>query len=451
MKLSKIDRAALSLAAVLLLALAVVLWRGDQVGVPITSIAPAGGTQAAASAPIVIEFGQRMNAASVQAHFSVTPDVPGKFFWNENSMYFLSDAPLQEGQHYLVHLAKGAQGQIGHDLLADLDWDFDVRAPGIAFLRQAIAGYELWAQPDLKGDLVQLSPADGVFDYTVSGDGENLIFSVVNEESGIDLWIVSRNGGDARILLACGADRCFAPAASRTGRIAYSRVPAPLSPAEPYGPPRTWLFDARTGETVRLHADTQKIGYGPTWSPDAQHLAYYDGIASRIVVLDMRNGNETYLPSRAGVMGTWSPDGGQMLYYDTVSTASSAVNQIYRANFATQDVLPFFDPQPTDADYSEPVLSPDGLWVAIKVHPLGGDFSEQLWVVPQDGSYAMVAVDEPGYLYSSYSWSPDSQRLLYHRLTLGSAEREPQVWVWDRATATSTLLADEASAPSWLP
>jgi len=44
---------------------------------------------------------------------------------------------------------------------------------------------------------------------------------------------------------------------------------------------------------------------------------------SRIVVLDMRNGNETYLPSRAGVMGTWSSDGGQMLYYDTVSTATT--------------------------------------------------------------------------------------------------------------------------------
>jgi Tol biopolymer transport system component len=298
---------------------------------------------------------------------------------------------------------------------------------------------------------VQLSPADGVFDYTVAADGDSLIFSVVNADSGIDLWTVERDGSNARMLLQCGADRCFAPAVSRTGQIAYSRIPAPLTPTEPYGAPRTWLLNPRTGETVRLHADTQKIGYGPSWSPDAQHLAYYDGIAAQLVVLDMRNGNETYLPSKAGVMGSWTPSGAQMIYFDTVNTSQAALNQLYRANFETQDVLPFFDPQPTDANYSEPVVSPDGEWVAVKVRSLAGDFSEQLWVFPLDGAYAMVAVDEPGYLYSSYSWSSDSQRLLFHRLQLGSAERQPQIWVWDRQTATQTLLVDDASAPLWLP
>ena len=163
-----VDRIVWAVAAGLLAAIALVLWRGDQVGVPVLSTAPAAGSPAAASAPIEIEFGQRMNAASVQSHFTITPQVDGKFLWNENSLYFLPDAPLEEDQHYLVHLAKGAQGQVGHDLLADLDWGFDVRVAGVAFLRQAASGYELWAVPDLKGEPVQLSPADGVFDYTVA-------------------------------------------------------------------------------------------------------------------------------------------------------------------------------------------------------------------------------------------------------------------------------------------
>src|SRR5690606_14928073 len=104
-----------------------------------------------------------------------------------------------------------------------------------------------------------------------------------------------------------------------------------------------------------LHADTQKIGYGPTWSPDGQRLAYYDGIASRLVVLNILTGDEVYLPTRAGVMGSWSPDNEYMLFFDTdIQENGQPINHILRANFSTQDVLPFFDPQPQDADYSGP-------------------------------------------------------------------------------------------------
>jgi len=448
----RLDKAATLVACGLLAAIALVLWRGDRVGVVILHTAPGDGGQAAATAPIVIEFAQRMNAASVQASFSIVPAVEGKFVWEENTLYFLPMQPLVVGQQYTVTLAQGAQGQIAHDLLQDMQFSFAVRPAGVAFLRLARSGYTLWVAPELGDEPQQLSPGDAVFDFTVTEDGEQLIFSVVNEEAGIDLWIVSRGGGDARMLLNCGPDRCYAPDASRTGRVAYNRVLAPLTPSEPYGPPRVWLLDLRNGETLRLHADTQKIGYGPTWSPDGQRLAYYDGVAARLVVLNILTGEEIYLPSRAGVMGSWSPDIAYMLFYDTATQANGQpINQILRANFATQDILPFFDPQPQDADYSGPVVSPNGEWVALKVRSLENLANEQLWVLPPDGSYAMVAVEEGGYLYSNYQWGSDSSSLLYHRLRLGSADSQPSVWLWERSQGASRLLLGDASQPLWLP
>lgn len=447
----KLDKAVALAALGLLAAIALVLWRGDRVGVVILSSRPGDGSQAAATAPIVIEFAQRMDAASVQQHFSITPEVQGQFIWEGNTLYFLPAAPLPVGQEFTVSLAQGARGQLAHDLLADYRFSFTVRPAGFAFVRLAASGYSLWSMPSLETAPRQLSPRDGVFDFAVTPDGEQVVFSVVNEQSGIDLWVTGRAGGQARLLLDCGPDRCFAPDASPSGRIAYSRVLAPLSPAEPYGPPRVWLLDPETGETLRLHADTQKIGFGPTWSPDGRWLAYYDGIASRLVVLNIQNGQEVYLPSAAGVMGSWSPASDYMLFYDTISRDGQPVSQIYRAHFDTQDVLPFFDPQPADADYSGPVVSPDGQWVAIKVRALDDFASEQLWVLPADGSYALVAVEASGYLYSGYQWGSDSASLLYHRLQLGSADSQPSVWLWQRSTGASRLLAEEANQPAWLP
>ncbi len=437
-------------ALALLAGLALVLWRGDQVSVVIVRTAPAAGGQAAASAPVVIEFGQRMNIASVEQNFGIEPAVEGKFVWNETTLYFMPSQPFEVGEQYTVTMGRGAQGLIAHELLEDLRISFEVRPPGVAFLRLAAVGYTLWAMPDLAAEPVQLSPGDGVFDFTVASDGESLIFSVVNEQSGIDLWAVSRHGGDAHILLECGADRCFAPS-QRAGRIAYTRVLAPMTPAEPYGPPRVWLFDPQSGTTVRLHADSQKIGFGPSWSPDGRRLAYFDGGNGRLVVLDMLTGEEVHIPTLAGVVGSWSPEGEYMLFFDTLVMDGRPVNQIYRANFSTQDVLPFFDPQPLDADYSGPVISPDGQWVALKVRDLEDLSSEQLWLLPPDGSYAMVAVEESGYLYSRYLWRSDSQALLYHRLTLGSAESSPSVWLWERSTGRSRLLVEDANQPLWLP
>jgi Tol biopolymer transport system component len=202
---------------------------------------------------------------------------------------------------------------------------------------------------------------------------------------------------------------------------------------------------------VRIYADTQKIGVGPSWSPDANHLAYYDGVQARIVVLDVLNGNETYLPSVAGVMGSWSPDGKQMIYFDTQTVSNVSVNLLYRADFETQDVLPFFDPQPTDADYSNPAVSPDGAWVAMRVRSREQGSDDQVWITPADGSFATVVTDEPGYLYSNYSWDPWAKNLLYYRLQLRGAGHRPEIWLWLRETGATGLLVEDGNSPLWLP
>ncbi|MCW5876906.1 MAG: hypothetical protein KIS85_08490 [Anaerolineales bacterium] len=450
-RFSPLDLAVASLSVVLLAALGLVLWRGDQVGVSILGFAPAERGLAAASAPVWIAFGDAMDTQSVESRLTIEPKVEGKLIWRGNVIYFLPQQSLTPGETYILRLAAGAQTEFGHLLAEDLTWSFGVREAGVVFLRDTGGHAELWALHSLGGSPRQLTETDGVFDFAVSVDGEQILYSLFNNLSGIDLWLVDREGRSNRLLLDCGADRCYAADWSVDGRIAYSRAPGPLNPGEGYGAPRTWLLDPNTGETVRLHADTQKIGYGPSWSPDAGRLAYFDGVQSRIVVVDMLSGQETHLPSRVGVVGSWTWDGGQMLYYDTLLVEGQALNAVFRVDFVTQDILPFFDPQPQDGDYSNPVLSPDGEWVALRVRPAAGGVADQIWVTPMDGRFALTADDTAASLFADLSWDPGSQYLLYHRMQLGAADPAPEVWIWDRLSAQNRLLARDASAPAWLP
>lgn len=452
MRFTRFDYTVWATLATLSLALAILVWRGDTVGVGVLRALPEAGSAAGATAPVVIEFAQRMDTQSAEAHFEIDPPVQGRFVWRENSLYFLPSEAWQVGETYTVSVRAGAESQLGHQVLEDLNWSFTVREPGYAYLHESSGGFELWGSLSLDEPAGALSHSGGrIFDYTVSADGNELVYSVVNDENGIDLWIVQRDGADERLLHDCGADRCYAADWSPDGQIAYNRASAPLTPTDPYSPPRVWLLDPLTGETLRLHADTQKIGYGPSWSPDAARLAYYDGIQSRIVILDVRTGDEVYLPSRAGVVGSWSADGAQMLFYDTQPLEGGVVNLIYRADLQTQDILPFFDPQPTDANYSDPTVSPDDAWVAVKVKPFDTEPGDQVWVMPADGRFGNVVSEEPGFLFTSVKWDPASKRLLLSRLQLGGADRAPQVWLWDKETAQLTLLAEEASSAAWLP
>lgn len=451
-RFGRLDIAVGALSLCLLAVLGLVLWRGDQVGVSVLAVSPLDGAAAAASAPVAITFGEAMDAASVESRFSLQPQTAGDFIWRDNTLYFLPEQAFAEGQTYTVRLASGASTYLGHVLAEELSWSFTTRSPGMAFMRSSDQGAELWTLTDLEGAPRQVTDMAGdVFDFAVSVDGQQILYSAFNEQAGIDLWLVDRQGEDNRMVLNCGLDRCYAPDWSADGRVAYSRAPGPLNPGEGYGAPRIWLLEPATGQSVRLHADTQKIGYGPSWSPDAGRLAYYDGVQNRIVVVDMLSGQETYLPSRVGVVGSWMPDGDQMLYYDTKLADGLALYTIFRADFSTADILPFFEPQPADGDYSMPTLSPSGEWVALRVRPADGGPADQVWVTPADGRFALTAAETEASLFFDLSWDPQSRYLLYHRMQLGVGNPVPEVWVWDRSSGTTRLLVRDASAPAWLP
>ncbi len=452
MAYTRFDRIVWAVLGLLVLAIAGVMLAGDHVGVGLDLLSPSGEGQAAASAPLVLRFDQPMVAASLEGRLRIQPEVPYRTHWQEQTLIIQPQSPWQVGETYTLSLEAGVESQLGHQLLEDYAYTFTVREPGLAFLVETDQGRELWAASTLGEDPARLSsPGHSVFDFGVAPDGERLVYSTANEGGGLDLVQVTRDG-QADLLLNCGLDRCTNPAWSPDGsQIAYSRAPAGLDEGQPYGPLRVWLLDVFSGETFRLHADTQKLGYSPVWSPDGGRLAYFNGVEGRIVVVDMQSGDETYLPTGSGAAGTWSPDGQHMLFYDIQTVGGQALNVIYRADFANQDVLPLFDPLPSDASYSSPAWSPDGEWVAFRVRPLEVGPGDQVWITPADGAYALVVSGDEGYIHSDLEWDSSGQRLLFKRIALGVSFPDQEIWLWTREDNQLEQVVPDGTMPVWLP
>lgn len=451
MKLSRFDYVVWGAIALAVLALAGVLLLGDQIGAQVAGTLPSDGGEVGGAGRIGLEFVQPMQAESVESRFSVQPATSGQFSWDGQTVWFTPDGPLEPGQQYTARLEAGAVSAQGRLTKADVVWRFTVRQPSILYIAPTDAR-ELWRKP-LDGEPEQLTSTGGnVYDFAVSPDGEQIAYSVVNDENGVDLWLMTDRGADGHILVDCKLDRCSVPSWSPDGkRLAYSRENAGIAPGAPPGPPRAWLADSATGQTTTLYEDQQVLGYGPSWSPDGRRIALLDGIVGGIRVLDLQTQEELILPTQMGLVGSWSPDGNRMLFNDLSLTESQPLVKMFLADFTTRQINAAFDQSATPMDYGMPSWSPSGEWIAVGVRLADGGPGSQLWIMRPDGSEARAVTSDPQYTCGSFHWDSWGRNIVFQRFELGVPFAKPEIMLWSAGTGGIQVIARDASLPNWLP
>jgi Tol biopolymer transport system component len=451
-KLERFDLIVVGVLGLIGLGIGAVLLIGDQVGARVVSTQPEAGGQVSAFGHVVVEFGQDMNQASVESALTIDPPAQGKFIWQDKTVTFIPSEPFQRGVTYTARLGTGAASDNGQQVKQERTWQFSVREAAIIYVAPASEARELWVQP-LDGEARAITATNGkLYDFAVSPTGERIVFTMVNEQNGIDIWIMNRDGSDQRVIVDCGGDRCTVPDWSPDEtRLAYSREGAGITPQAPRSPPRVWVYDFLNNQTTQLYSDTQLLGYGPSWSPDGRRIAAWDGSVGGIRVVELASGDMMLLKSQSGMVGTWSPDGATMLYNELSFVAEQTYVKMFMADFATKQVQPAFVEEQTLVDYSVPVWAPSGEWIAAGIKTPSSGLGTQLWVMRPDGSEGFPVADELKYTYGSYRWNAWSDALVFQRYELELPFAKPEVMLWSKADNTITVLATDASMPTWLP
>jgi TolB protein len=451
MKFDRFDVTVWGVLGFLVLALLAVIGLGNQIGARVIRAFPESGAEVGGGTRVGIEFAQPMQARTVEAHFEIEPTVSGRFEWTGRTAWFVPARPFQPGVPYTARLRAGSVSQGGQTVRRDVAWQFRARAPWVVYISPANGPRQVWRAPVTGVAPQQLTDVGtNVYDLAVSTADGQIAYSVVNDARGTDLWVMDADGGGQRLLVACGAGLCSTPAWSPDGtRIAYSRESEGLAPDAPTGPPRVWVVDAATGQTAPVYADSQVLGFGPSWSPDGSRLAAVDGSTSSIRVLDLKTSEEMLLPTLMGAMGAWSPDSHQMLYNTLTLAEQRPLISLHLADLTTQQIELVLEP--SSADYGYPAWSPTGDWVVVSVRLPDSGPSRQLWLMRPDGSEGRPIVNDPRYTHSAYSWDPWGDALVFQRFEAQTPFPVPQVVVWHMATGESTLLAQDATQAVWQP
>lgn len=181
----------------------------------------------------------------------------------------------------------------------------------------------------------------------------------------------------------------------------------------------------------------------PTWSPDAQKVAYvsFEKRRAEIYQQDLRTGSRTKLASFAGINGapSWSPDGSRL----ALTLSRDGNPEIYVMRLGDNSLTRITQ---TPAIDTEPVWSPDGRSLVFTSDRAGGP---QLYQVPASGGQAQRLTFDGSYNASADFSSDGKQIALVHR----DAGGQYRVAVYDLQTRRLQVISDGRldESPSFAP
>lgn len=447
------------LLAVLLLAggIALVILRGDRVGLTVRRVAPQG---VASSRPTIqITFDQTLRPDSVQGRVSLEPEVPGQISVNDRIVQFRPDQALVAGQNYTVTLQAGVEATNGRQLFTDERWTFQVRTPRIVYLAPVDIIQNLYlVDPERPGEVQALTTSeDGVLSFDVSPDGNRIAYAQMLGRQQVNLYVYDMRTGESSLLVDCPKAHCNNPAWRPDGSmIAYERTEAdPDSIVGGTSLPRIWLLDLTVNQIRPLYSDGQRLGYRARWSPDGGRLALYDESVGGIAVHDFATGADMVIRTPQGEVGPWSPDG-RWLYFPKIVEPET---RRYVSHLVLVDVS---GAQPVQSDLvpeSEMSSDVEAAWrgegqaLFVVRRPPGSQIVQGAQIVSIDleSRTAAALIDDPAYSNGQMSVSPSGQVIAFQRFPLGKRGARSEIWVYDARTERLFQAAPEGNFPRWIP
>lgn len=443
---------AMGALAVLMALVSATILLGEGAGVRVAVSLPENG-EISPLETITFTFSESFDPEMASDLISFDPIQEGYLEWVDTyNMRFIPIQPFEKGTTYTITLSKGEVASNGREVKTGESWAFSVREPRVAYMISDSDQSRIWST-DLNNTSAQPLTDENtkVLSFEVASNGNFIIFTSLNENGGIDLWRVSREGGDAAKLLDCGLDRCTTPVISPdTKFIAYSREAAGPTPDLPFGSPRIWLLNLESGSDGPLYEDQQILGYSPSWSPDSQKLASFDGLADFINLIDFQTGDQFLFPTSTGGPVTWSPDSTKFLYTSFEQAENGGRTLVKMADLSINESNTFIGQKDAyDYSYYSLAWSPREDRAVLSMRASKEQLTQILWVFNPNLLDGIVVAGDPEYTYNSPQWDPWGSALLFQQFKL-KGQYKPEISLWQEGSSESNVLV-EGILPQWLP
>lgn len=405
------------------------------------------------------QFSQNIEPEVVAASFFIEPDITGTWNWLESDLaVWQPDTSIPSGQSIRFGFQNPeASLDSNSKRLKSYEWQAFIREPEVAFLKGVENGKELFkVSPNNPGTEIQLTQTDGkIVDFTVSPDGEQILFSKSNERLGLDLWIMNRDGQAQTMILDCGVDICSSadwnPLRDEiVFTIENSSNETSSMNAEL---PKPYTLNLISGTTMPLLNDPQKAGFDPIWSSGGQWITFWEGLDGGILILHGNSKEVGFADPSSEDTGCWSPEERYFYYSDVKEEGLPIVSIIYQVDILTglRDYFTGSELFDLGFNYYYPVCHPQGqgLLVVVQIDPKIPQ--RELWWIKPDRSYQKISTDLTQ-MVTQFSWSPDGSRISYLRDTLTGLADGSEMILWETDNSEELItLVNGVYSIRWIP
>ena len=419
-----------------------------------------GEQQAAITAPIRVVFSREPDAASLESRARIEPPVDGSWVVEGNEAVYEPARALDPGVTYTATLEAGIRSQGDRQLASEFVWQFRTRDPQLLFLGRPEPGAgirQLFLAPLEDAPRQLTDHAQGVWDYAVHAQGESIVYSVLRDDGGADLWRMDGDGGGQRVLLDCPDSACLNPAWSPDGgQLAYERrdIRAGAPNLDPKAS-RIWLLDLEEGEEMPLF-DYDVALHSPVWAPRGRRLAYTSPTIPGVEVYDLDSGELQQFANEWGATPVWSPDGSSLVLPELMLAGEDLVVRLVRIGLDVEHLVDISGDDDFVKD-AAPAWSPGGGWIAFGRQFLDDERwtpGRQIWLTRPDASEAYGLPPEAMVDHYGFAWRPDGGALAYARADLSQGPQvvpDVSVWIFDFQEGQPQFVAGDAVLPKWLP
>ncbi|MCB0110949.1 MAG: Ig-like domain-containing protein, partial [Caldilineaceae bacterium] len=371
----------LSLTTVMLL-LAAVIVRGDQLQLQPIRLVPAPETTGISTrAQVQIYFDQPVAVPPTGVTLRLEPAVAGELTVDSDRLTFTPQNALAAYTTYRVELEADLRGRQGGHLQEPIAWEFSTGGVQVVYTAVDPEGKERLYITDAQLTTPTKAPAAAqqlthgplnVWDFSVSPVGGEIIYSALKEDGSSDLWRLQPGGVAPTLFVPCPNAVCSSSAWSLDGKLlAYARRNASEFGAATLSPPRLWLFDPATGESLPLFNDNQTLAFEPSWSADSAWISYVSPNDGGVGVVHLERGETHFYPTISGESAQWHPTQTRFLYTLFQQQNEQFVAHLIEVDPVSGETHNLSGEQALVED-GAPAWSPDGSWIALRRKMLAG-------------------------------------------------------------------------------
>jgi len=285
-----------------------------------------------------------------------------------------------------------------------------------------------------------------IIGFSISPNYQTILFTTLNNKGETFFWAMNRDGTQKKQILECPQAYCSGPEWFPNGKkLVYER----RDYSHDVVLYSIWWLDLENGQSQPVFRDQQFPSFAPKFSFDGNWLSYISPSNNTIQIYNLGNGQNLSLPYMSGMPEIWSPVDHSLLYWDIITQGDQPIRHLKRYNLESGRTIDLGGTKDED-DYMA-AWSPDGQWIAISRENTA-TIKEQIWLIKPDRSQAHVLLDQDKVSYGGdLSWSPDSQYLVYSRISEDKNPGTSEIWMTNIQTGLQNKITTGGNQPAFLP